>query len=652
MSVYDKFNLNKINELKDEIAEAFIQVYGEKHRDLIKERIDRINFIYYISKKDFSRYLTDLSNDNILELTDEFSKSMGIENPSAKKEDDMDWFSTFFDNLNSQILDSNSKSNDIFKVCFDKQEYSRERYPDVLKLFSEEYFSDFSEDFKNKIIKQRVDILNYFGANVNEENYQESIDSGLLDEVLQKVSKLQEVIRELDNKRDAFLEEHKQEFMEKEKDDKIESDLRDEYEARLFDEVFSSLPEQFQTVIKQEGEIDFGLRKYGFPYSLSGESLVGFFSSENNDILKNETDSIKIKEIKEGRIDFFKRNGIDLGNDYEQYINNPKALSLIPEQDIIDKIANLSKHYYEKFQIETIKNTGSYQENLDKISSLGCLEDIYNATSVYHNMIYVSPSIVEKPDGSIDDLPVVFLPSILKYGVWYKCSDVAIIHEIGHAIEEELVKKDDGTYLHKTGFEFLRVNRKEDETEEDLEKPNQIKREYEVLNEAIHQQLSIEVTDILHAKGIFIEDSPENFKTKGSMPRYERAFSVISPFFKEYRQLMIDAMLSEKGRREFEELPIYSQFLKINSLSREFDSLATDHVVIDYKMKKSTPETIRYKEIINEVLELTNQAKLLNSAILESTGLEFQEILSAKDIIAGSVRLNPKEKDDFRGEEI
>ena len=95
--------------------------------------------------------------------------------------------------------------------------------------------------------------------------------------------------------------------------------------------------------------------------------MIGFFSSENNDILKNKTDSIKIKEIKEGRIDFFKRNGIDLGNDYEQYINNPKALALIPEQDVIDKITNLSKHYYEKFQIETIKNTGSYQEDLKKI---------------------------------------------------------------------------------------------------------------------------------------------------------------------------------------------------------------------------------------------------------------------------------------------
>ncbi|MCI8309304.1 MAG: hypothetical protein HFJ45_03680 [Clostridia bacterium] len=648
MSVYDRLNFDKVKELKGEIAEAFIQVYGEKNRDLITQRVEKLEIISYVSKEQFNRYLSNLSEDNILGLTDEFAKAMGVENSSSKKVSDSMDFESMLLELQAS-LQTTDKSNDIFKICFGDKKYSRERYPDVLKLFSEEYFSNSTENFRNRIVKQRVDILNYFGANVNESNYQKYIDNGLLDEVLQKVSNLQEVIRDLDSKRDAFLEEHKQEFMENEKNTKIESTLRKNYTSMLLTEIISSLPEQFQIRIKQENELDqnldYSLKKFGLYDSLLGISPIEYFSSEYNDVLRNSKEDFKIEMVKEGRIEFFKINGIDLGDDYEEYMNNPNVLSIIPEQAVIDKIANLRKEYCEKYQIEVIKNTGSYQEDLKKISNLGCLEEVYAPDAVYNNMIYVSSSIVERPDGTIEDLPMVFLPGMLNNGTWENCADVAIIHEIGHAIEEELVQSENGSYLHKTGFEFLGIDLKSDEHKESLEKPNQVKREYETLNESIHQQLSIEVTDILHSKGIFIMDSPDKSRTKGSMPSYERAFRVISPFFNEYRQLIVDSMLSEKSFKEFQELPIYSQFLKINSLSREFGSFVTDHVACDYKLKKNTPEVTRYNEIINEVLEITNQSKLLDAFLLESSNLGFQEICSAKGTIAESIK-GKEEKDE------
>ena len=92
MSVYDRLNFDKVKELKGEIAEAFIQVYGEKNRDLITQRVEKLEIISYVSKEQFNRYLSNLSEDNILGLTDEFAKAMGVENSSSKKvSDSMDF---------------------------------------------------------------------------------------------------------------------------------------------------------------------------------------------------------------------------------------------------------------------------------------------------------------------------------------------------------------------------------------------------------------------------------------------------------------------------------------------------------------------------------------------------------------------------------
>ena len=64
-----------LNEHKNNIIEAYVEVYGEEYRDIITERINNQNIIIDISVKDLNRLMDNLLHNKLLDLNVDFYKS-------------------------------------------------------------------------------------------------------------------------------------------------------------------------------------------------------------------------------------------------------------------------------------------------------------------------------------------------------------------------------------------------------------------------------------------------------------------------------------------------------------------------------------------------------------------------------------------------
>ena len=68
------FNLD---EKRQYIIESYINVFGEKYRDVITERLGNANIIYYLTEDNWSSYIKGLITIKEQELTIKYYQSIG-----------------------------------------------------------------------------------------------------------------------------------------------------------------------------------------------------------------------------------------------------------------------------------------------------------------------------------------------------------------------------------------------------------------------------------------------------------------------------------------------------------------------------------------------------------------------------------------------
>lgn len=138
-----------------------------------------------------------------------------------------------------------------------------------------------------------------------------------------------------------------------------------------------------------------------------------------------------------------------------------------------------------------------------------------------------------------------------------------------------------------------------DEIIDDYKKddPNEPKRHYELFSENLHQELAVEVTKRLHAKGIYLYSEPKLAKIRGNAS-YERFNKVTATFQKEYREEIINGMMAET-KDGFTAIVGKDNFERLNTAVREFAELPYNRMIMDYVEKKDTILTRKRTEFIS-----------------------------------------------------
>jgi len=211
--------------------------------------------------------------------------------------------------------------------------------------------------------------------------------------------------------------------------------------------------------------------------SCYGNGYLDFFSSVANDKLLNGRDFEK-KEIKYNRVKYFNSMGINLGSNYDDYVN---ANVSFPSVERVDKLINDKNKYNELAYQEFIKNTKSYidiykeQKDFDAINLNEPKDILFKGNSALAN----NSTYVREIDGSFALAPVVTI------GIGYDLegTDHKIIHEFNHLYELTLKGVMNNKAGYVCGWDIM-----EDDLTNDVSSNN--KREYELFNEIINEKIT------------------------------------------------------------------------------------------------------------------------------------------------------------------
>ncbi|MBR6689949.1 MAG: hypothetical protein IKL65_01290 [Bacilli bacterium] len=527
-----------IEESMPRIIEAFVTFYGEENRAYIEEKFKNLVVVGYGLPERISGILYEIKKNKTNELKEKFFEKAGIKEGER-------------DNLESLLFSS-------FTLA----------YPTLMPLNNYvAYLESNKKDEDIKLIKERaVQFLKKINPNVTEKNIDKLIKKGAFKEFDQLV---------------PFYKEMLEEFKEVQKKLEEYEKISEEYEQqknKLSQKCWLDLLEEFSYLFPKE-EIELvtkNFKQYGYISTtdckkidaylgsyLKQIPLIAAFSEENN-LLIIDGSEWKQESIIYDRIGFFKAMGIDLGDDYQSYINNEECKKLIPSEELIEKILKTKEMLVEKMMIEYFENTKEYKENRKRIESYQLINknDEYNADAYIKNKNFISPNIIREEKTKL--FPLMCINIHLE-----EYLDKTVIHELNHAFELELVEINENGCVFNCGWDRLGGKVADEPRKVKTVSEKEKVRKYELFSEIINELICQEITNIMHDKGIFIFNTKDNFKIKGGTA-YEHTLFLVSEFYNTYKKEIIESRKSGNIEILFDRVG-KENFEALNNLFHIFD---------------------------------------------------------------------------------
>lgn len=274
-----------------------------------------------------------------------------------------------------------------------------------------------------------------------------------------------------------------------------------------------------------------------------------------NEMLEKSITMNKIKEllkllkIENASLEFLEQTYaicLKIQKDYRKQIVRELSLELQIKEDIKNQFSiDLSDYLLQEITFKTYP----------------CAGNIYSLSNE------------ENPVGSFIRIPVIYL---LNHNV--KSLDVCLIHEIIHKIE--------------TNDKYVGISI------EDKEKTNHI------ANEIRTQKLAIYITNILHKKGIFIFDNPEDFQLENDS-KYEDLFILTGMFFEEYEDFIKKCAIQNTPKllemKFGQTWNLYAKFL-----NHVYEDRVKRNKIINQQMLKDSDQML---ENMNDYVQIKEQEK-------------------------------------------
>lgn len=492
-----------IDENFEEIIEAFTKYYGEENRQNIEEKFKNMYLVCSQTPKSIKRTLNEIKIN--------YSKNVIL-----------DFFKTFDLKYNEENINA---LFGISKIPFE--------HPEKLPIM--------------KYIKNEKKLPN----NLSEINNKE------------KLNEISLYLKNIILKYQNIKNKYKQNSDYIQKCNEFKKLLNKKYMDELINRFITYFPSKEIEEYQNKGIITGKMYAY-LGNNIETVPLINAFSNESDSILNSPSSKSWEKEfIKKDRINYFKKLNLDLGEDYNKYLNNPKCKSLIPNTDLIDEIIYTKEYLEQQMYLEYYENLPEYKfnrQNIDKIN-LKNKDDGYNLSVFFYNQTYMTPNI------KIENENIIVFPIVnINFEYINEYIDKYIIHELNHVYE---LTYDISQNKYICGWEIKSDTKK-------------LSNKYSALNEIINDIIASEITDIMHKKGIYLFYNEESAKTKGGTT-YENYKFLVQDFFDVFKPEII---ASRKGDIQYL-IDVCGQenFEQLNDLINEFNTK-------DFTILPSNPSAI------------------------------------------------------------
>lgn len=646
--VFERYKLT-IEELKPKILDTIIEVYGEKHREQIEDRLNNMYINGYVTAEDIEHDYNKKENTFLSMLSVKFLRQLG-EKISNEAEEEI------YIKRSLRVL--TDKQKEMLEKIFGREEFSGKG-----KIFSFDDKLLNSEDnfYRRRAINERCEVLKYLGLEISPETYEEVIKTEQGQVYLKKAKSIYGVAVKCREDYDKFKEEHSDyiDYIKRVEEYKKELDFiyLKKFAERILlyceKEEAERIKEALKNGYSNQNRFIRSADKENVYFSEYGMPLIFSFSEKAENILKEEAPGdIRIKN---NRIKYFKLKGLDLGDDYETYENSEEAKKLLPDKQLVKKICQIKKECNREKEMEFFFNTGNYLECKKNILSLGLhIQDSFSIDCVDQGCLCMSGNAKQDTDGNYYPFSVVHL-ALARLTECYE--DEQITHEILHGVELNIKQISENEMFFKLGFDegIDPICHNKDEIIDDNKKddPNEPKRHYELFSENLHQELAVEVTKRLHAKGKYLYGNPKLAQTRGNVS-YERYNKVTSTFQKEYREEIIDGMMA-KSKDGFTAIVGRDNFERLNNAVREYAELPYARMRMDFVEKKDTPLTRKATELVSrgkKIVEDMNEYRKNASKYVVSVKKigEVSADISVRDT-QKAMQAVTNDKDNLKGEQ-
>lgn len=562
---------NKIfNEHIKDYIEVLVDYYGEEQRTYIEEKFNQVIFVGYISETQLENIISAIEEEKSDILYNEIVNGLNIDKKLLFGEDasfvymknhPIHKYQSYYEEY---ILNDDEKREKYCHVYYEmlcsklslsgiKETISYEEYKELIETRTiPEKFKNTSDEIKQMMLSfSDIDSIEKDGKKMYEDKKIEAVNilkkiypDITIENLEEKTTELTE-LNELLPKYKRAYEEYTQ-FMSNYKkyydiikhNKELEKALTQKYTRQLLLEVIDDLPETFYKEIKNYTEEANNSNKLSYQLIniigyLNTPGLLEYFTSDISEKLRSEKTAEWVKEfIIENRIKYFKSIGIDLGDDYNNYL---KGNIPWPEEQKADDFIAKKQKIANDYNIEYYSQCYPQNEIIEEMKNRGFMDiDLAGLASIYmSNMTSFTPNIIRdgqeyKPTGIVF---INFNIYVLKY------IDNIILHELNHLYEMELidVNENDNTYTFTEGWEIIKEYISSEKKQIIMDPEI---REYELLSEIINEKITQEMCKRMVDRGVQILGliSEESYKNNTS---YEETNYLINDFFETYKKIII-----------------------------------------------------------------------------------------------------------------
>lgn len=609
--------LNKLNAdrtLQENISkyiDVFVDFYGEDKRDEIERKFNNATFVGYLSPERQQVELTKLIKEKSKELE---SKVLEYNETSLESKD---LFDTYDYSLKiSQPINNYQNFIELYKLGKEgrKEKYIEDTYNDIKKYLNELTKEEYLKIIETKVLPEKYQNIPYwlrnniqYTTNLQniEENYEKSFNkaSSLIRKIIPRCTLDNfDINNEEIEKLDKVIEKYKETLKEYENFEKENIDLIKEDDRQGVIEYLNDSKKSYL--------MNYSVRRL-LGSSIQSESILESFYEEQEDILNNEETSTFIKNnIIENRIKYFNNIGINLGNNYNLYLENEDVKSNWPTKERLEKFRETKNKLINNFMKEYYLNTVSHKRIRQVVDSKNLLNKDDGLDQTMYNSSLGKTCVatnLKEIDGKLEAAPLV----MISFGGFDGALDHDIIHELNHLYELSLESVINNKAVYLCGWDICEddiVGEVNDYIDITKEEP---KRSYELFNEIINEVIAQEIEEKMHEKGIHILDSSRNSKVKGNTS-YEASFFIIKDFYKEFR----DEIIKSRSNGNIKEILDVVGEKNFNDLNDLFDiyfenlsGLKKMQLLDDIKNNRTTNLTIKYYEIVDKSKEIMERMR-------------------------------------------
>ena len=619
--------LNCKEELEKSIPifkEAFIEYYGEEYRQEIEEKFSKAKFIGYQSIEGLESTIRDFSIIKTSELIQAIIAKHNLDYTEKDLTGGCSFEHKDIQPLNKllDILENNELGPEgrLEKSMLECLEVAKHYYPEMtiedMRNISKtgiipEQYQEFPSWVKNRILYDTVsenvearhrnryiscqDLLELISLDITEDNFQEILKRPEFTKYLDLKEDYQNAYKEYQESL-KLIENY---LIEVEEYKKLKQDLNEKYLSQFIFKNLDILSWENRTKVidyLKNNTGDYKVKNYIdniFGMTLNAVIGIESFSSESEKMLNDSsTEEWKISRIKRNRVSFFNSNGIHLGFNYEDYLDNEEVKKIWPSTERIDELLKHRKIYKELCDKDLYDNTERYQETIKEIDDLDLLDKSIRVDKIIYEQggTFVLPN-AKKVNGSYDEFSIL---AINFNNIMSNHIDHNIVHELNHLLEVHINSVVGNTYDGVCGWDVF--------SEEDNDDYEDTKRSYELFNEIINELIAQEISAIMHRDNTYVFDDPEDSSYIG-VTSYEHTAFLVRTFFEEYKDLIIKSrnngnisiILDAVGKENFEEL---NGLFKI--YEKEFPESKMFRLSVDLNNNEDTELTRIFYDLVDK----------------------------------------------------